>query len=180
MYEVYMKKLNSTAFLSILLMLVLLLGINSNTQAQTLLTQQGDITVGGGLTLTTGVGSGGGGEIGINGNGFYAITNEIRAGLGLSLFFGDYSPTQINIDGHYLFINEDDLGVYALAGLGIWRWSTPDLGFGFGSVSFSTSGLNLGAGVEYDLGTFLLFGEAKLTTIAGTPFNLTGGVRFRF
>jgi len=175
-----MKKLTSTTFLSLLVMMFLLLGIYSNTNAQTLLTQQGDITAGGGLTITTGVGSGGSGEVGINGNGFYAITDEIRAGLGISLFFGDFSPTQINIDGHYLFINEDDLGVYALAGLGIWRWSTPDLGFGLGSMSFSTSGLNLGAGVEYDIGNFLLFGEAKLTTIAGTPFNITGGIRLRF
>lgn len=175
-----MKKVKTTTFLSVLFTMFLLLGIQSNSNAQTLLTQQGDITAGGGLTLTTGFGSGSGGEVGININGFYAITDDIRAGLGLSLFFGDFSPTQFNIDGHYLFINEDDLGVYALAGLGIWRWSTPDLGFGFGSVSFSTSGLNLGAGVEYDMGSFLLFGEAKLTTIAGTPFNFTGGVRLRF
>ncbi|GEM_PF-1325871 len=174
-----MKNILTNTCLAFVFTVLLFVGTHSNVNAQTLLTQQGDITVGGGLTLTTGVGDGGGGEIGVNGNGFYAITDEIRAGLGISLFFGDFSPTQINIDGHYLFINEDDLAVYGLAGLGIWRWTTPDIGFGIGSMSFSTSGLNLGGGVEYDLGNFLLFGEAKLSTITGTPINFAGGIRLR-
>ncbi len=174
-----MKKLSHATLVSLCFTVLFIFATHSELNAQTLFTQQGDITAGGGLTLTTGVGSGGSGEIGINGNGFYAITDEIRAGLGISLFFGDFSPTQINIDGHYLFINENGLGVYGLAGLGYWRW-TFDLGPFGGTVSTTTSGLNLGGGVEYDLGNFLLFGEAKLTTIGGTPFNITGGIRLRF
>jgi len=167
-----MKKLSVIAFT-----ILFAFGISGTTIAQQVV-NQGDITVGGGLTFTTGVGSGGGGEIGVNVNGFYSITDEIRAGAGLSLFFGDFSPTQFNIDGHYIFKNEDGLVLYGLAGIGFWSWSF-DLG-PFGSQSVSTSGLNLGAGVEYDLGNFYLFGEPKLTTIGGTPINITGGVRFRF
>ncbi len=172
-----MNTFQKTAFMTLLLGMLFLIG-SPAAQAQGLVTQQGDIIAGGGLTLTTGVGVEGSGEIGINGNGFYSITDEIRAGLGVSLFFGDFAPTQINIDAHYLFINEGGLGVYGLAGLGYWRW-TFDLG-GFGSISTTTSGLNLGGGVDYDLGNFLLFGEAKLNTIGGTPFNITGGIRVRF
>jgi hypothetical protein len=167
------------AFLPVLILTVLLLaGTPSEANAQNIVTQQGDITAGAGLTLTTGVGTGGSGEIGINGNGFYAITDEIRAGLGVSIFFGDFAPTQINIDGHYLFKNEDNLVLYGLAGLGYWRWSFT---FPFvGTVTTTTTGLNLGAGVEYVMNGFILFGEAKLVTIGGTPFNITGGVRLRF
>lgn len=151
------------------------IAFSTNLHAQEV--QQGDITVGGGLTLTTGVGSGGGAEIGVNAGGYYSITDEIRAGASLSLFFGDFSPTQFNIDGHYIFKNEDGLILYALAGIGFWSWK---FDFGpFGSTSVSTSGLNLGAGVEYDMGNFYLFGEPKLTTIGGTPINITGGIRFR-
>ncbi len=171
-----MQKLHSVTALGLILAVFFLFTPQSGANAQPV-TQEGDIIVGGGLVLTTGVGELGDAEIGINGNGFYSITDEIRAGLGISLYFGDFSPTQINIEGHYLFINEDGLGVYALAGLGIWRWSF-DLGQ-FGSASVSTSGLNLGGGVDYDLGNFLLFGEAKLSTIGGTPFIITGGIRFK-
>jgi len=165
-----MKKITTLAFA-----LLLTAVFSSSAIAQEV--QQGDITIGGGLTLTTGVGSGGGAEIGVNAGGYYSITDEIRAGASLSLFFGDFSPTQFNIDGHYIFINEDGLVLYALAGIGFWSWSF-DLG-PFGRTSVSTSGINLGAGVEYDLGNFYLFAEPKLTTIGGTPINITGGVRFR-
>ncbi len=169
---------SSTNILGVFALTVfLLLGTFSIGNAQNLATQQGDITVGGGLTLTTGVGTGGGCEIGVNAGGYYGITDAIRAGLGISLFFGDFAPTQINIDGHYLFTNADNLVLYGLAGLGYWTWS---FDYGFGSVSYTTSGLNLGGGAEYVMDSFILFGEAKLNTIGGTPFNITGGIRLRF
>ncbi len=173
-----MKNLSSSITVSAFILTILFLfGTHSEVNAQALVTHQGDITAGAGLTLTTGVGTGGSGEIGLNGNGFYAITDEIRAGLGISIFFGDFSPTQINIDGHYLFKNEDDLVLYALAGLSYWRWTFDTI---LGSFSTTTTGLNLGGGVEYVLESFILFGEAKLITIGGTPFNITGGIRLRF
>jgi hypothetical protein len=171
-------KILYNCFLSVLILTVLLLaGTPSELYAQNKVTQQGDITAGAGLSLTTGVGSGGSGEIGINGNGFYAITDEIRAGLGITIFFGDFAPTQINIDGHYLFKNEDNLVLYGLAGLSYWRWTFDYI---FGTITTTTTGLNLGAGVEYVMDSFILFGEAKLVTIGGTPFNITGGIRLRF
>lgn len=166
-----MKKLSILAFT-----VILFIGLTTISTAQPVV-EQGDITVGGGATFTTGVGSAGGGEIGVNANGYYSITDEIRAGAGLSLFFGDFSPTQFNIDGHYLFVNEEGLVLYGLAGLGFWSWKFEAFGF---STSVSTSGLNIGGGVEYDLGDFFIFGEPKLTTIGGTPINITGGLRFRF
>ncbi len=174
-----MNKIFTNTFFVFALAVFLILGTSSMGNAQNLATQQGDITAGGGLTLTTGVGAEGGGEIGINGGGYYGITDDIRAGLGVSIFFGDFAPTQINIDGHYLFTNEDNLILYALAGLGYWRW-TFDFGPFGGKQSFTTSGLNLGGGVEYIMDSFILFGEAKLNTIGGTPFNITGGIRLRF
>ncbi len=165
-----MKKL-----LSITFAFILLFGMSNISNAQVV--SQGDITAGGGLTLTTGVGGGGGAEFGINANGSYSITDEIRAGAGITLFFGDFSPTVFNIEGNYIFKNEDGLVLYALAGIGFWSWSYSGA---WGSVSASTSGLNLGAGIEYDLGGFYIFGEPKLSTIGGTPLNIEGGVRFRF
>ncbi|MCC5939986.1 MAG: hypothetical protein JJU37_00440 [Balneolaceae bacterium] len=166
-----MKKLSVIAFT-----ILFAIGISGTTVAQQSV-NQGDISVGGGISITTGIGSGGSFEPGINVNGFYSITDEIRAGAGLSLYFGDFSPTEFNLDGHYIFKDEDGLVLYGLAGIGFFSWSFDT---GFGSVSFSTSGLNLGAGLEYDLGNMFLFAEPKINTAAGTPLNLTGGVRFRF
>jgi len=158
-----MKKL-----LTVLFAMLISVGLSTNTAAQVV--EEGDITAGGGITFTTGVGSG---EIGINAGGYYSITDEIRAGAALHIFFGDFSPTQFNIDGHYIFKNEDDLVIYALAGIGYWSWSA-------GPFSFSTTGLNLGGGLEYELDSITLFGEAKLTTIGDMPLSISGGVRFRF
>ena len=162
-----MKKL-----LTVLFAMLISVGLSTNTAAQVV--EEGDITAGGGITFTTGVGSG---EIGINAGGYYSITDEIRAGASLHLFFGDFSPTQFNIDGHYIFKNEDDLVIYALAGIGYWSWSYSGV---WGSVSASTTGLNLGGGLEYELDSITLFGEAKLTTIGDMPLSISGGVRFRF
>ncbi len=159
-----MKKILTTLFV-----IIISVGLSSNTTAQVV--QEGDITAGGGLTFTTGV-SGASGEIGIGGNGSYSITDEIRAGGEIVYYLGDFGFTVFNIEGHYIFQNEDDLVIYGLAGIGIWRWSA------FG-LSTSTSGLNLGAGLEYELDSITLFGEAKLSTIGGTPIGLSGGVRFR-
>jgi len=163
-----MKKVLTIAFAALLTF-----GLSNTAFSQ--INQEGDIIAGGGLTFTTGVGTG---EIGITGGGYYSITDDIRAGASLSLFFGDFSPTQFNIDGHYLFVNDDDMAIYGLAGIGYWSWSF-DFG-GFGSTSVSTTGINLGAGLDYELDSITLFGEAKVTTIGDLPFNLTGGVRFRF
>ncbi len=156
--------------LTVLFAIVISVGLSSNATAQVV--QEGDITAGGGITFTTGV-SGASGEIGINVNGNYSITDEIRAGAEFVYFLGDFGFTVFNIEGHYIFKNEDDLVLYGLAGIGIWRWSA----FGFSS---STSGLNLGGGLEYELDSVTLFSEAKLSTIGGTPISLSGGVRFRF
>ncbi len=167
-----MKKIKQT-FAALGLGLLLVFAYTPDTHAQVV--EEGDITAGGGLTLTTGAGFSG--EFGISVNGFYSITDEIRAGAEFNLFFGDFAPTVFNIDGHYIFKNEDGLVLYGLAGLGYWSWSWDGP---WGSVSASTTGLNLGAGLEYDLGDFLLFAEPKLNTIGGTPLNVSGGLRMRF
>lgn len=162
--------------------LVISLGLISTTAAQNLVTQEGDITAGAGITLGTNVGFFGGGEPGITLQGYYGITDEIRAGAGFTYYIigeSDVSASEFNIDGHYLFKNEDDLILYGLAGLSFARYSV-NLGGGFGRASSGTTGLNIGGGVEYDLGNLFLFAEPKVTVGGWGQFNITAGARLRF
>ncbi len=151
----------------------------TNATAQNLSTEEGDITVGAGLALGTNVSIDT--EIGINVNGFYTITDDIRAGANFTYYLIDIdglSASEFNIDGHYMFRNEDQIVLYGLAGINIARVSV-DTGFA-GSVSGSSTGINLGGGVEYDVGSVLLFAEPKVSLGGFDQFNATAGVRLRF
>lgn len=161
--------------------LLLLIATSSAVAAQELVTREGDFTAGGGFSFGTNVSYTGGSESGITLQGYYGITDEIRAGAGFTFYLigeDNISASEFNIDGHYIFTNEDGLVLYGLAGLNFSRVSV-DTG-GFGSISVSDTGLNLGGGVEYSLGEVFLFGEPKLTVGGFDQFNLTGGIRLRF
>lgn len=162
--------------------LLLIIGTSSAVSAQALVTQEGDFTVGGSLSFGTNVGFLGGSEPGITLQGYYGITDEIRAGAGFTYYLiseEGLSATEFNIDGHYIFTNEDDLVLYGLAGLSFSSVSF-DTGWGNVSASGSDTGFNLGGGVEYNLGQVFIFGEPKLTVGGFDQFNLSGGVRMRF
>src|SRR5699024_11416719 len=99
-----------------------------------------------------------------------------RAGLGLTYFFPesndfsggsiDYNYFAVDLNGNYIFHNEDKLLAYALAGLNIFRISVDsdiDAGSATGSYSCSSSevALNIAAGAEYALDFANLLGELK-------------------
>ncbi len=160
--------------------LALFLTIAFQSTADAQVSAEGDFTVGAGIGFGSAVGGWGGGEPGIGINGYYGITDDIRAGLGFIYYLvgeSDFSSTEFNIDGHYIFKNEDDLVLYGLAGIsyGTYSWNT-----GFGSISASTTGFNLGGGVEYDLGSIALYAEPKFTVGGFGQFNISGGARLRF
>jgi outer membrane protein X len=110
----------------------------------------------------------------------YGITDQIRLSPSFNYFFEHYglSEWEINADVHYVFSVASKLSVYPLAGITFTRWTVDvgdlfeDLG-GYGldvgntSSSVSRFGVNLGAGIGYDLTGHLSVGfEAKYTLIA--------------
>ncbi len=165
--------------------------------------QEGDIKAGIGLVFGTGIGGFGGfdNDLGIRADGYYAITPVIRVGGDFTFYFPDtvtesgfgetFESTltvwELNLNGQYIFLDEDDLILYGLGGINITginisSEASTDFGGFSGSESDSEIGLNLGGGVEYNLDFADLFAEAKLGGLGGNAnqFVLGAGLRFSF
>lgn len=172
-----MKKLLSTAWL--IIGLIATTGINR-------FAQQGKISIGRALIYGSGVVEGPSSinnDIGLMVDGYYGITDNIRAGAGFEYFFpksengGDFTVTEFNINGHYLFLNEVNMNVYGLAGINIASFKVEGGGF---SASSSETGLNLGVGGKYGIGFGNLFGELKYAGLGGNANELVFGAGVRF
>lgn len=181
--------------MKIIYSIVLLLGLSmmfgAAAHAQT---EEGDIKLGVGLVFGSGVGFGGfdgsslDNDLGIRVDGYYAITEVIRAGGDFTYYFpksdGPVSTNvwELNLNGHYIFMEEDELILYGLAGINITGLSVDydDNEFFGGSYSDSEFGLNLGGGVEYDLDFADLFAEAKIGNLGGNANQFVLGVGLRF
>ncbi|MCH8556890.1 MAG: porin family protein [Balneolia bacterium] len=163
-----MKKVLSIA---VLFALAMMFSTSANAQ-----NAEGDIVAGGGLGFGFDIE-----EIGLNLNGYYSITDEIRAGADILYYFVDgdgVSFWELNLLGNYLFINDEELRVYALAGIHRFNVSVDT---GFGSFGGSQTGLMIGGGVEYDLGAVSLYGEPRISLVsAWGQLSLTAGVRYKF
>jgi opacity protein-like surface antigen len=142
------------------------------------------ISVGGGLAYGTEIE-----ELGIQAGGVYTINEDFRAGVDFiyyltgddSGFGADLTWFEINANGHYLFVTEEDLIVYALGGLNFatFSYDIPAFqGFGGGDVSETEIGLNVGAGLEYGLGFADLYAELKYALSSADQLVLSAGLRF--
>ncbi len=157
----------------------LILLSNTNLYAQG---EAGDISVGGGLGYGTEIES-----IGIQAGGVYVINEEFRGAVDLIYYFPneigpgyDYTWFEINANAHYLFVTEDDLIAYALGGLNIATLSIdyPNNQFFDGSVSESEIGLNIGAGLEYDVDFAKFYAELKYALSSADQLVISAGLRF--
>lgn len=170
--------------------------------------QEGDLKIGAGLAFGSGVGFSGFGsdyynDLGVRVDGYYAVTPEIRVGGDFTFYFpkseeysesgGGFTATgtakqtvwELNLNGNYIFLDEDDIILYALGGINITGISSSieiESNFGSDDDSRSTSevGLNLGGGIEYALDFADFFGEAKLGGLGGdaSQFVIGAGLRF--
>lgn len=155
--------------------LALILMMNPNAHAQN---EEGDITVGGGLGYGFDVFDG---EIGLNLNGYYSVTDDIRAGLDILYYLDDvdnFSAWELNILGNYFFVKDEDLSLYGIGGL--HRFNTSTSGGGV-TVSGSSTGLLIGAGVEYNLDPVSLYAEPRFSIVDNwNQLSVTAGARFTF
>ncbi|MCW9708252.1 hypothetical protein [Fodinibius salsisoli] len=149
----------------------LLLTFNTSSHAQ-----EGRIQAGPGLAY--------GGEaenLGISLDGYYTINEEFRAGAAFTYFFANdlYSSYAIDLNGNYIFHNEDELMAYGIAGLNIFTYSWDSDVAGVDD-SESEIGLNLGAGLEYNVDFANLFGELKFAGLGSDANQLVLGAGLRF
>lgn len=178
-----MKKL-----LAIIFVTVFVLGASSITESANAQTQEGDFKLGAGLAFGTGVGFFNlDNDLGIRVDGYYAFTEEIRGGGDFTFYFPksegstEITVWELNLNGHYLFKDDDGLILYGLGGINVtgFNWTWEDFN-GENSSSDSEFGLNLGGGLEYDLDFADLFAEAKIGGLGGNAnqFVLGAGLRF--
>jgi len=123
-------------------------------------------------------------ELGLQANGTFNFTGNIRGALDIGFFFADdagdleTSFWTINTNGHYLIPGIPKANVYGLAGLNFATTSVEG-NTAFGSIDDSTTelGLNLGGGAELPLGGVNIFSEVKYVVGDADQLVLTGGVR---
>lgn len=157
-----MKKL-----LSFSIILLFSFGISATAQAQW--------SAGGGLAYGSEVS-----EIGLQLNGVYEIDEDWRGSADFIYYFvsGNLSISELNFNAHFVFHDEDELTAYAIGGINYLRVSS-DFN-GFGSASSSEIGLNIGAGLEYELDFGNLFAEAKFAISSFDQLVIASGVRIPF
>ena len=152
-------------------------------------TAEAQFKLGAGLTYGSGVLEGSGSDdwqndLGLTVDGYYSISREITAVAGFTYSLpkdeGGRTITvwELNFNGNYAFINDEEMMVYALAGLNITGISSEF--DGGGDSSDSETGLNLGAGIEYVMSFGDLFGEAKMANVGGDADQFVVGVGVRF
>ncbi|WP_445732095.1 outer membrane protein [Mariniflexile sp.] len=90
---------------------------------------------------------------------------------------------EVNANANYYFLNEENIGVYGIAGLNYSSVKVKyDNNFGFGgdfSANDGRFGLNLGAGANFNInGSITPFAELKYVIIDGGQLVIAGGVKF--
>lgn len=155
-----MKKLLASLFV-----LILVIGIHSAATAQK--------SLGAGLAYGAEIE-----EIGLKVDGVYTINEDFRAAADFIYYFTEDNLTfwEFNLNGHYLFLTEEELMVYGLAGI---NYAKQSIDFdGMEDFSNSEAGLNIGVGLEYDLGFAKFSPELKYAISDLDQLVISAGLRF--
>lgn len=163
-----MKKL-----LTAILFLGFMIGATLTADIAQAQNEPGDISIGGGLAFGEGYE-----ELGLKVDGIYRINDDFRAGADIIYFFtGDgLTAWELNLNGNYVFTDDGEFMAYALSGINYARQSF-DMGQ-FGSFSNSEIGLNIGAGLEYDVDFARLTAEVKYALSSLDQLVISAGLRF--
>lgn len=144
---------------SLLIILLVVSGLCSYGQAR----------VGGGLSYGTEIE-----EMGLNITGEFFLKDKIALTPEINYFFtdNDFTFWTFNADVHYYFNKSSQASFYGLAGLNFANISN-------GNNSNSELGLNLGVGVNFEIGkSFTPFTQFKLVTGDADQAVLSFGLRF--
>ena len=108
----------------------------------------------------------------------YKITEQIRGAADFIYYFPDgegITMWEFNINGHYLFVTEDNMIVYGLAGL---NYAKSKFEIGKFSASGSDIGLNVGGGAEFGIGFGAIYAELKYELGGFEQLVIDAGIRF--
>lgn len=123
-------------------------------------------------------------QIGIGGIGEFKVAQKVTISPQLIFYFpedrggADLSFLEINGNVNYYFYNHDVFEFYGLGGLNFTRWHW-DSDFGGGEDSDVEIGLNLGGGINFEIGkSFVPFSEIRLTIGDFDQLVISGGLKF--
>lgn len=114
--------------------------------------------------------------VGIMARGTYDINDQFRPSADIIYFLeSDGTVIGFNANLHYKFAGQTgDVQPYVLAGIGYYSISVDT---GFGKITVSDTGLNLGGGITLPLGGATFFGEGKFN-VGGSELGLLAGILF--
>ncbi len=143
------------------------------------------IRAGAGLVYATDINN-----LGLAFKGVYSFTPEWEGAIGFThIFKKDYiSYNVVDLDAQYIFSHSgDQISFFAIGGLAINMWKVDfpeEWGFGYfggGSTTGSDIGLNLGAGMNYELSSNLrLVPEVRFTLLEGSYARIGATVQYAF
>lgn len=117
-------------------------------------------------------------DLGLQVKAIYQIADAWRAGADFIYYFDGIegvSVSEINLNGHYLFKDDEQFQAYALAGFNFLSVNVD----GFGGTS--ESGLNIGSGIGFPFSDTLTgVGEVKYTLGDASQVVVGAGVVFNF
>lgn len=136
------------------------------------------------------VGIGYGNEIdapGIKGGGVYQINEMFRGTADVFYFLSgedsngvEFNWLEFNLNGHYLFLNQKKVNSYLLSGLNFAKLSSDADNIRLPSGDSTDKvyvGVNIGAGVEFSLGSMKVFIEGKYALSSAHQLVMSGGLR---
>lgn len=126
-------------------------------------------------------------SLGIKAGAVYQINEQFRAAAdGIYFFPGEdsfgleFNWLEFNANGHYLIANQESINFYLLSGLNFTSLSSDNENIKLPSGDSTDKiyvGLNIGAGVEYSLGSVLAVVEGKYSLSSAHQLVMSAGLR---
>jgi hypothetical protein len=166
--------------ISLLTAFLLALSLTANAQQTS-----GDVAIGFGVAYGFDIVTDG--ELGVDLNAYYSITDGIRLGVDFIYYllndpqFQEPRFFEVNVNSSYHFVNREVLRMYVLLGMhyASFRYDRPVISPD-SEESDSEIGFNMGWGIEFDYKTIILFIEPKLTIGGFDQPSITVGGRLPF
>ncbi len=150
--------------------------------------QESKMMLGGGVLYATDIST-----VGVFAKGNYAINDKFEAAAAFNYFFpkdygynAKYHWMAIDLDGHYVFMNQNQTKLYGLAGLNILMVVLPGYEYKVYGKTFKTdgttntyTGFNIGIGGRLGLSSKVSgLGEVKYVVSNGSYLQLSVGILF--
>lgn len=116
-------------------------------------------------------------EVALGGLGEFRVADRFAISPQLLIYFmnNNFSFFEVNINGNYYFYSQDVFSFYGLGGLNFGRAGYNGPGEDYHHTEI---GLNLGGGINFELGKIVPFSEIRFTIGDYDQLVLSGGIKF--